>query len=248
MTTNIKISFVIPAYNEEAHLPRSLEAVIGEIDRVGCIAEIIVVNNASTDGTAALARSYIRVRVVDEPEKSLVKARQAGFLAASGELIANIDADTVVPPGWLRQVLDEFAADAALVGLSGPYVYDDVSRLAHWAVRVFYRTGYCFQWVNQRVFGVGGMMQGGNFIVAREAVETIGGFSNLFDFYGEDTDIAYRLARVGRVKFNFALRAFSSGRRIQREGLFGMGMRYAVNFVWTTFFRRPFTKHWVDVR
>ena len=243
-----KISFVIPAYNEEAQLPRCLAAVIAEIDRVGCPAEIIVVNNASTDGTGALARSYDHVIVVDEPEKSLVKARQAGLAAAAGELIANIDADTVIPPGWLRQVLAEFADDPALIGLSGPYIFDDVSPVARLAVRGFYRSGQFFQWINQRVFGVGAMMQGGNFIVARTAIEAIGGFSNKFDFYGEDTDIACRLARIGKVKFLFTLRAYSSGRRIQHEGLFGMGLRYGVNFIWTTFFRRPFTKEWIDVR
>jgi glycosyltransferase involved in cell wall biosynthesis len=115
-----RISFVVPAYNEERLLPAALTAIVAEIRRTPCDAEIIVVNNASTDATASVARSFASVRLVDEPLKSLARARQAGFLAASGGLIANIDADTVLPEGWLRRVLVAFDANPALVALSGP--------------------------------------------------------------------------------------------------------------------------------
>ena len=85
MSDAVTISFVVPAYNEEKHLARTLTAIIAEIKRAGCAAEVIVVNNASTDGTGALAASFPEVIVVDEPEKGLVQARRAGFLRASGD-------------------------------------------------------------------------------------------------------------------------------------------------------------------
>ena len=57
MTDPVAISFVVPAYNEERHLARTLTAILSEIERSGCAAEVIVVNNASTDGTGELAAS-----------------------------------------------------------------------------------------------------------------------------------------------------------------------------------------------
>jgi glycosyltransferase involved in cell wall biosynthesis len=244
----LKISFVVPAYNEETLLPKALESIIEEVRRARCNAEIIVVNNASSDSTTTVAKSFEGVRVVDEPVKSLVRARRAGFLAASGRLVANVDADTVLPEGWLRQVLLEFDANPALVALSGPYVYNDISRLANWGVRGFYSIGYCFYILNRFVFGVGSMLQGGNFVVTREALARIGGYRDAFVFYGEDTDVACRLVAVGDVKFTFRLWAFSSGRRLAKEGLARMAVRYGLNFVWTTFFHKPFTQTSKDVR
>jgi len=244
----LPISFVVPAYNEERLLPATLTAIRAELCREGCRAEIIVVNNASTDDTAAIARSFNGVRVVDEPVKSLARARQAGFTAAAGRLIANIDADTVLPEGWLERVLAEFEANPRLVALSGPYVYSGISRTGAFAVHGFYVIGYGFYILNRFVFRVGSMLQGGNFVVSREALARIGGFSRDFAFYGEDTDVACRLAAVGDVKFTFRQWAHSSGRRLAKEGIVRMGLRYALNFMWTTFLRRPFTQTSRDIR
>jgi glycosyltransferase involved in cell wall biosynthesis len=248
MTEPVTISFVVPAYNEEKHLARTIAAIIDEIKRAGCTAEVIVVNNASTDGTGQLAASFPKVIVVDEPEKGLVQARRAGFLRASGELIANVDADTIVTEGWLSRVLQEFRRNPRLVGLSGPYIYYDVSRSVRAAVRAFYVMGYGFYALNRFVLRAGSMLQGGNFVVRRTALEQIGGYNPNFSFYGEDTDLACRLHAVGAVKFTFRLPALSSGRRLLEEGLFKIGVRYSMNFVWATFMHRPFTDEWIDIR
>ena len=136
--------------------------------------------------------------MVDEPEKGLVQARRAGFQRATGELIANVDADTIVTEGWLNRVLAEFERNPGLVALSGPYIYYDVSKKARAAVRAFYVMGYGFYVLNRFVLRVGSMLQGGNFVVRRAALEQIGGFNPLFTFYGEDTDLARRCMRSAR--------------------------------------------------
>ena len=99
----MKISFVIPAYNEEGYLGECLASVRRELARGRYDAEVIVVNNASTDKTAEIARSFPGVIVVDEPKKGLSQARHSGFAASSGDLIANVDADTILPKGWLDE-------------------------------------------------------------------------------------------------------------------------------------------------
>ena len=248
MTSRPRVSFVVPAYNEERLLPACLAAIQAEIDRSGCDAEILVVNNASTDDTGRIAATTPGVIVVDQPIKGLVQARSAGFDAAEGELIANIDADTLVPHGWLDRVLAEFARSPKLVVLSGPYDYYDVPLHLRAAARVFYAVGFATYVFNKRVLGVGSMVQGGNFVLRRDTLAGIGGFSDRFTFYGEDTDIASRMSRVGDVKFTYALMAKSSGRRLQGDGLIMTGVRYSANYLWATYFRKPFTTAWNDYR
>ncbi len=242
------LSFVIPAFNEERYLPDCLRSILRETAGMGAAVEIIVVNNASTDRTGEVALSFPGVRVVDEPRKGLPHARQAGFLASSGDLVANVDSDSRLPAGWVAEVLRSFAADRSLAALSGPLVYYDLSPRESLLVRVFYATAWITYALNRYVLRVGSMVQGGNFVVARPALERIGGFNLALTFYGEDTDIARRLHEVGRVHFTFHLKMFSSARRLKKEGILTMAGRYSVNYLWTIFLKRPFTAEHIDIR
>ncbi len=243
-----QVSFVVPAYNEERLLPGCLAAIQAEIARTGCTAEVLVVNNASTDSTAAVAAATPGVVVVEQPVKGLVQARSAGFLASRGVLIANIDADTLIPEGWLDRVFQAFEESPKLVVLSGPYDYYDVPLHIRSFARGFYWMGYATYSFNKHVLGVGSMVQGGNFVLLRDVLEGIGGYSDAFTFYGEDTDIARRMSKVGDVRFTFALTAKSSGRRLRGDGVVMTGIRYGANYLWATFFRKPFTTAWNDYR
>lgn len=245
----MKLSFVIPAYNEEKYIGQCLDSVFGELKNTSYDTEIIVVNNASTDRTKEIAQKYPGVKVVDEPAKGLVRARRAGFLAATGDLIANVDSDTILTPGWVEKVFREFEKNKKLVALSGPFVYYDLSKGIDFMVRrVFYPIGFVIYLVNHFIFRRGGMLQGGNFIVRRDALVKIGGYNTDIDFYGEDTDIANRIAKVGTVKFTFGLPMYSSGRRLAGEGTFTMGLRYGMNYLWMIFFKRPYTQTSIVVR
>jgi glycosyltransferase involved in cell wall biosynthesis len=245
---DVPISFVVPAYNEEALIASSLHAIGAEIARIRCRAEIIVVNNNSTDRTREIASSIPGVTVVDEPQRGLVQARRTGCLAAGGRLIANIDADTIVPQGWLDTVLAEFARSPRLVALSGPFIHYDMSRTVQAVVAVFYRFAFVTYLLVRFVFHAGSMMQGGNFVVLKSALDAAHAFNLDFSFYGEDTELARRLSKVGAVKFSFALPAFSSGRRLAAEGLFRVALRYSANYLWTVLFKRPFSSAWRDFR
>lgn len=248
MTARPQISFVVPAYNEELLLPACLAAIRAEIERTGCDAEVVVVNNASTDRTAEVAAAIQGIAVVHEPVKGLVAARRAGFEASRGVLIANIDADTQVPIYWLDRVFESFKNDPKLVALSGPYDYFDVPLHIRVFSRAFYMMGYATYCFNKHVLGVGSMVQGGNFVVLRDALAEAGGFSDTFQFYGEDTDIARRMNRVGNVTFTWKMMAKSSGRRLRGDGVVMTGIRYSANYLWATFFRKPFTNAWHDYR
>lgn len=254
----MKLSFVIPAYNEEHYVGDCLDAIIAqksEFEKRGGAAddiEIVVVNNASTDGTAELVKKYAEqhpnIKLVNETHKGIVWARRAGFLAATGDLIANIDADTRITPGWLTRVMDEFANDPKLVGLSGPFIYYDAPRKVRFFARIFNYAGLVFYFFIRFVFRVGSILQGGNFVVRRGAIEKIGGYDTHITFYGEDTDVARRLSKLGHVKFTFKLPALSSGRRLAKEGGITTGFRYAINILWITFFKKPISQTYADIR
>jgi glycosyltransferase involved in cell wall biosynthesis len=246
--SDVLVSFVVPAYNEEALIESCLIAITGEISRTRCRAEIIVVNNGSTDATRHIALSYPDVKVIDEPQRGLVQARKAGYFVSKGEFIANIDADTMLPEGWLRTALAEFSDHPDLVVLSGPYIHYDLSKGARIIAAGFYRGAYIAHLLSRFLAGRGSVMQGGNFIVSRIALETAGGFNPDFRFYGEDAELARRLNKVGVVKFTFALRALSSGRRFSGEGLFKVLLRYCANYLWTHLFKHPFSSTWLDFR
>lgn len=248
----MRLSFVIPAYNEEHYLPGCLESILSQTARLPNsgrdMVEIIVVNNASTDNTKQVALSYPGVRVVDEPRKGLTFARQAGFLASTGSLIANVDSDCRLTPGWLAQVLSTFRADPTLAALSGPLVYYDLTPAQRFLVSTFYVTAFFTYLINRYILRVGSMVQGGNFVLSRPALQAIGGFDTSISFYGEDTDIARRLNAVGKVRFTFRLKILSSARRLKHEGILTIAFRYTINYFWTTFFKRPYTNTYIDIR
>jgi glycosyltransferase involved in cell wall biosynthesis len=246
--SEMTISFVVPAYNEEALIASCLHAILAETSRVKCQAEIIVVDNNSTDCTRQIVSSIPGVGIVDEPQRGLVQARRAGCLAARGHLIANIDADTMIPPGWLDTVLAAFARRPGLAALSGPFIHYDLSRAIRIIVAVFYRFAFASYLLVRFVFRAGSMMQGGNFVVRKSALDAADAFNPNFSFYGEDTELARRLSKVGAVKFSFALPAFSSGRRLVAEGLFRVAFQYSMNYLWTVLFKQPFTLDWLDFR
>ncbi len=240
ISNGVKLSIVIPAYNEEERIDDCLKSIIAESKGKNYDMEIVVVNNASTDKTKEVVLTFPGVKLVDEPDKGLVKARRAGFLASTGELVANVDADTRMTPGWLDKVFSEFAQNKKLVGLSGPFIYYDLPKKVNFLVRVYYYFAFIIYVLNRYILGVGSMLQGGNFIVKRKAMEEIGGFNSDFDFWGEDADVARRLVKAGEVKFTFDLPIYASGRRLEKDGIVKTGWRYVLNYFSTIFFKKPY--------
>lgn len=236
----MKISLVIPAYNEEKYISTCLESVV---KNGGGLYEIIVVNNASTDKTPEIATGFSEVRVVTESKKGITRARQRGIQESSGDIIAFIDADTRMPEGWLQKIQKEFSTNPKLVSLSGPYDYYDLSGFSRFSAR--------FYWLCIAVpvyYFVGYMLLGGNFAVKKSALLKIGGFDTGIEFYGEDTDLARRLSRIGKVKWRNNFFIWTSGRRIMGEGILRTAYLYTINFIWEVIFKKPFTKNNKDIR
>ncbi|MDD5164949.1 MAG: glycosyltransferase [Candidatus Pacebacteria bacterium] len=237
----MKISLIIPAYNEELCIKKCLESAIKHSD--GKFHEIIVVDNASTDKTREYALSVSGVKVVHESKKGLTRARQCGLEASTGDIIAYIDADTLLPPHWVSKVEKIFNEQPNTVCLSGPYRYHDGIK---WKNNVMHLVWWLTAPFTYRI--VGYMVLGGNFVARKDALLAMGGFDQSIDFYGEDTDIARRLSKHGKVVFDMSFFIHSSSRRFSEEGLIKTNITYALNFLWPILFKRPFTKKSTDIR
>jgi cellulose synthase/poly-beta-1,6-N-acetylglucosamine synthase-like glycosyltransferase len=242
-----KFSFVIPAYNEEHYIGICLDSIIRETKGRSDV-EIIVADNNSSDKTKAVVAKYPSVTFVREMRRGANRTRQTGYEASHGELIAFIDADTEMPSGWVSKVEKEFAADPNLACVSGPFIYYDLPPYIRALVRIFYYFAYLSYLIGRIFFRTSTTIQGGNYTVRRTAFEKIGGQDVNITFYGDDTDLAIRLSKVGKVKFTFKIPIRTSGRRLAKEGAWMMGFRYALNNFWMLIFRRPWTMTANEVR
>jgi glycosyltransferase involved in cell wall biosynthesis len=234
------ISLVVCAHNEEKEIGACLDAAIKHSR--GMFREIIVVDNASIDGTAAIARSR-GVRVVQEETKGLTYARAAGLDAARGELVAYIDADTRLPEGWIDIVEHTFLEFPRAASLSGPARYFDATVVQRIVMTFFW---YIVAPVTYRI--VGYMIYGANFVARRDALHAAGGFDHSIEFYGEDTDIARRLSKVGKTVFRTDFFIFTSARRLRQEGLIRTNTIYALNYLWPVLFGQPYHRTHSDIR
>lgn len=237
----MKISVIIPAYNEEEYIAGALESITRYAP--DNLLEIIVVDNASTDKTAEIAKNFKLVRIAKEVNKGLTKARQKGLTEAKGDLLAYIDADTQISSKWFHTVISEFKKNNGLVCLSGPYIYYDLPRWQRGLIKLYNKY---FMYSMSLVSG--NIINGGNFIAKKDALLKIGGFDTSIAFYGEDINIATRLKEVGKVKFLRNLYVYTSGRRLKSEGVSATGFRYFANFLSETLFRKPVTNKYKDIR
>jgi glycosyltransferase involved in cell wall biosynthesis len=242
----LTITTIVCAYNEAAFVGPCLHSLFSQT-RVPD--EVVVVNNASTDDTLRVAARVPGVRVVDEPCKGLVRARETGRLAASGDLIAYLDADCRAPLTWLERVERRFEREPELIAISGPYRFYDWDWMGRTIVRTYDLLAAPFlQLVVYRVLGLGTLFYGGNFAVRREALAAIGGFDTTIEFHGEDTNVGRRLARVGVVAMAAECWMYTSARRYRAMGkrqVFGL---YVRNFWSEIVHHRPRDRRHMDVR
>ena len=204
----MRVSIVIPAYNEETHLMACLDAIAAQTVRPY---EVIVVDNNSTDFTVSVARSYPFVRVVNEHRQGIAYARDAGFDAARGNIIGRIDADTLLEPDWVAQ-LQRIFLDPSIEAVSGSVSFNDapfaaaLSRI-DWALR---------HYLANRLMRSGELfLFGGNMAMRTALWHKVRRTLCHNPEYHEDMDLAAHLAHSKHhVSFNDKLRASVSVRRI----------------------------------
>lgn len=187
----LKLSVIIPVYNEERHIEACLEGVVAQIEAPH---EVIVVDNNCTDDTIRLARKYKFVRIVRERKQGLIAARNRGFNLAKGDILCRIDADAVLAPDWTRRVRQAFSSDKDLSGATGLALTRIIPRVPYFRTRL-YAWGYfwaaCGYYRAQLLWGA-------NMAVRRSSWEKIRGEVCLNDSeVHEDQDLALHILATG---------------------------------------------------
>ena len=219
------ISVIIPAYNEEKYLPRTLES-LKSLDRKPD--EIVVVDGGSTDKTASIAREH-GATVITVAHRGIGFARDKGLMKATGDIVAYTDADTVVPHDWLTKI-EATLSQGAAVGVSGTFRVPD----GWWVYRWF--INYIQPWMIQICFWFGlPMAAGQNMAFIRKVGIEAGGFPEDYKI-AEDVEMMNRLWKKGKVVLRHDLEVTSSGRR-GNEG-FGWATRVFKAFFYYIVFKR----------
>jgi glycosyltransferase involved in cell wall biosynthesis len=240
------ISAIVCAHNEAEYLPACLHSLLAQSRLPD---EIVVINNASTDETRAVAAEIPCVRVVDEPGKGLVRARETGRLVATGDILVYLDADCRAPLMWLERLERHFVRDPTLLALSAPYRFYDWDWWGRLLIRTYdFTLAPATQFLVKYLLRIGTIFYGGNFAVRREALARIGGFDTSIEFHGEDTNVGRRLFAIGKVAMFHDCFLYTSARRYVAMGKGKVFRLYVRNFTSELLHHRPKDTSYVDVR
>jgi glycosyltransferase involved in cell wall biosynthesis len=230
------ISFIVPAHNEQSCLPPTLQAIHESARVVGRAYEIIVVDDASTDATAEIARQN-KARVVSVNHRQIAGTRNSGGRAANGEQLFFVDADTTINSRAVASALR--AMDKGAVGGGAPAWLGkgEVVPLYIWLL------GYVSV-VGTKLIGFTG---GAFMFCTRQAFQATGGFNERM-FWGEEGEFAMALKREGRfvVVLNPVL---TSGRRFRKTSalqLLAGGVRMIFSPIKMVTQRSSVEKIWYD--
>lgn len=126
----VSVSIVIPVFNEQDYLETCLKSIKNQSIHAD---ELIVVDNNSTDNSAKIAEKFDFVRIVKEKKQGIVYARNRGFNEVKSDIIARIDADTILPKNWVKSIKD-FYSDSANqnVGLTGGCYFYNLNLPQFW--------------------------------------------------------------------------------------------------------------------
>jgi glycosyltransferase involved in cell wall biosynthesis len=215
------ISVVICAHNEQDWISKTLASLLKQNRRAD---EIVVVNNASTDQTADAVNRFIadhpghNIRIVDEPKKGLYLARDAGWRAASGDIIVTTDADITFPVDWL-QIVERAFADPNVGAITGIVRYDDAHPIANW-VTVLTDIFFQPQGIGKLLNPKGEIyLNGGNSAIRRKLLEAANGYLGKANHEFEDRYMSDQIRKVGgTIHFVGKLKVWHSFRRFKKDG------------------------------
>lgn len=197
-------SFIIPAHNEERHLPATIAAIHEAARAVGLEYEIIVADDASTDRTPQIAAT-MGARTVRHERRQISATRNLGARAALGEVLFFVDADTVVNADAVREAMGLLAAGA--IGGGGSVRFDGrMPLIGHVLLPAF-----------NLLFRVLRLCGGCFVFCTRGAYTASGGWDEAF-FAGEEVWFARALKRQGRFRL-VRSPVVTSGRKLRTNGM-----------------------------
>ena len=178
------VSFVVPAWNEEALLGRTLKSIFAAAQLLKAPFEVVVADDASTDRTAEIAREH-GARVVSINRRQIAATRNAGARASKGELLIFVDADTLVSPEVIRAAIEVIRTGA----VGGGCAVNFDGRVPGYARRLLP--------IFTRLYRAAGLAAGCFLFCTRRAFDAVGGFDEKF-YASEECWMSWALRRQGR--------------------------------------------------
>lgn len=217
----MRISVVIPVKDDDDLLARCLESL--RLQRRPAD-EIIVVDNASTDDSAAVAR-YFGTTVIREEKPGITAATSAGLDAARGDVLARCDADCVLPAGWLERIEGVLSKHPEAVAVTGPGRFYDLGPLASTVADLLYMRAY---FTAAKAATVRTPLFGSNYAVRAEAWREVAASvprdePDLHD----DFDLSFRLDAAQPVIYDRDLVVGISGRPFRSVSSLALRMQRA---------------------
>lgn len=228
------VSVVVPVRNAAGTIAECLDSVLA-LSYPSDAFEVVVVDNASTDGTPAILERYAgRVRLLHEPSRGPSPARNAGVRHARGDVIAFTDADCQVDPGWLTELVPAVRAED--VGMAGGRV------LATQPCNYVERFGETIHDQERAITASAPpYVIAANCAARRSTLEAIGGFDPAFP-RGQDADLSFRLGAAGhRLVFAGGATVYHRNEQTLR-GLMREGFQHGFWFVPLLDTHRSFTR------
>lgn len=205
-----RISIIVPAYNEANGLPLSVATLHAQTVPFD---EIIVVDNNSRDQTASIARK-LGCRVVGETKQGLSNARNAGAVAAKGEIVCFMDADGEMSPTWLEEALPLFD-DPEISAVSGKNIFRHTDPATEDWYNIYTRLAYASVRAGQRRNRT--FLVGNNMAIKRQVFLDLGGFKPVI---GEDCWLSHEFWKRpelrGAINENMVIHV--SSRRFDEHG------------------------------
>jgi glycosyltransferase involved in cell wall biosynthesis len=234
----VKISFIIPALNEEKYIEKTLLSIKNQ-NFPKKDYEIIVSDGKSDDDTVRIAKKYTS-KIVSKKNKTISDARNQGAKIAKGEILVFVDSDTSLEPSLAKSVVKTFK-DKRVVGAYLKYKYDFDSILLVFINSVFLVLFFFISFFIPRITSVSGMC----IIARKKSFEKINGFNPDLKTR-EDVDLYLRLKKIGR----FVLineNAHTSNRRFKKMGFFGT-IKYYLTDVYEHTFKKDFEGNYIPTR
>lgn len=209
----MKISVIIPVFNEEKYLEKTLESLTNQKVKAD---EVIVVDNNSIDNSLKIAKKFLKklpLKIIQEKRQGTTLARNKGFEKAKGEILVKLDADTILKNDVILKIKNDFLKFEKIDGITCYVNFYDTPILKKtnlyfdfymWLAKIFLKT---------YIFG------GPIYAIKKRSWQKVKTFICLDDKkVHEDIDLSIHLKKInGKIYFDRDIVVYSSGRRIKYQ-------------------------------
>lgn len=207
----MKISVVVPVFNEEKCIKKCLDSLMSQEEKPE---EIIIVDNNCTDKTIEIVKQFPKIKIIREKRQGIAYARNAGFNIANGDILAKCDADTILPTGWIKKVKEVFTKKKEIIAYVNHFVIYDMP-----VVNKIIFFSYLYQWFFKIISGYY-ILLGPALAIRKTIWQKIKNQVCINDkLTHEDIDLSIHASPYGKIFLDKSIYINISGRRIKHNPL-----------------------------